>query len=156
MGLTVVKAANFLRQALTIILPVYFPGLKIQNHPDFIALEIFRTTAAFAPDLGREILTVYLVETQRLKKIFRHGKGKQSMDADLPGFILHKFNDSASEPQMLVIRMNRQSANLGDVLPEYMQAPAGHQKIDYLFGIRQGVHRNVFIDGNDEIPDVLI
>ena len=34
------------------------------------------------------------------------------MDADLPGLFLHKFDDSASESQMLVIRMNRQSRNL--------------------------------------------
>jgi hypothetical protein len=50
-----------------------------QHHTNLIALEVFRTATAFAPDLGRQFIPALSLESEALEKIFRQGEGEQML-----------------------------------------------------------------------------
>jgi len=51
-------------------------GGEIQNHSDFVALEIFGTAAAFTPDFGRKLFFILTLEAEFFVEILCQYEGE--------------------------------------------------------------------------------
>jgi hypothetical protein len=67
-------------------------GLEVQNHSDFITMEIFRAAAAFAPYLGWKFRSVLPSESKPFEEIFGQCERVQTVYAQLFGLIFHGFD----------------------------------------------------------------
>ena len=91
--------------------------LQNSHHSHLITFEIFWTAAAFPPHFRRKFFPLLSFEPDGSEKILRQGKRVHPSDAQLFGILHQVFGQFAAQSQMLVIRVNRQCSDLGDVVP---------------------------------------